>query len=155
MVIYNFPGKYGVRLSYASENMRLAPVIALARQLAIATNPMPAAIYEAGSAGFQIWCTSENNPGGLWTQISLDKGAFSKPCAYLASVSWKWGEGKDDERIIGLSLSTSAYALQDAGLLPKCAIRNRLADVTWAKEQTLKLFALAKIDPPPFHLEKD
>ena len=155
MLIYDFPGKRSITPSYATENMRLAPVIAQARKLDIATNPDPTAIYEAGSAGLRVWCTPENNPGGLWTQVRMHKGAFSKPCAYVASIHWQWGEGKNEQRIIGLSLSTSAYALSDAGLVPSRAVRNRLADIAWAKEQTLRLFALARINPPPFYVEKD
>ncbi len=81
-------------MSYSSEHRRLAPVLEMARRLDIATNPEPEAIYEAGSGGFQIWCTPDDLPQG-WSGVSLTSGAFSKPCGYVASVSWGW-EGETD-----------------------------------------------------------
>jgi len=40
--------------TYEQEHRRLAPVLQKARELDIATNPAPEAVFEAGSAGFQI-----------------------------------------------------------------------------------------------------
>ena len=39
----------------------------------------------------------------------MTRGVFSKPCAYVASVHWQW----EEEEIVGLCLSTDAYALSD------------------------------------------
>jgi hypothetical protein len=53
-------------------------VLDLARQLDIATNPHPSAIFEAGNGGFQVWRTPQGRNG-----ISMIPGAFSKPCEYV------------------------------------------------------------------------
>ena len=60
----------------------MKPVLDLARQLDIATNPHPRAIFEAGNGGFQVWCTPQDHPQG-WNGISMIPGAFSKPCEYV------------------------------------------------------------------------
>jgi hypothetical protein len=70
----------------------MASLLEVAREFDMATNPHPAALFEAGSAGLQIWCTPEDHPGGLWNQVQMDAGAFSKPCEYLASAHWQWSE---------------------------------------------------------------
>jgi len=64
----------------------MQPVLDLARRLDIATNPEPQAIFEAGTAGFQIWCTPADHPKG-WEGVVMTAGAFSKPCEYVASIS--------------------------------------------------------------------
>ena len=79
------------------EHRRMRPVLNLARQLDIATNPAPEAVFEAGSAGFLIWCTPDDHPKG-WDRVDMTAGAFSKPCEYVASVSWGW----ESERITHL-----------------------------------------------------
>ena len=141
--------------TYASQHLRMAPVLAKARELDIATNPDPAAIYEAGSSGFQLWCTPEENPSGAWQQVIMIAGAFSKPCEYVASVGWKWGEGDDEERIVGLSLSTSAYALSDQALIPAKDCHNRQDDIIWSKKHIHWLFKLARVPVPPIYIEQD
>ena len=70
-------------MSYTSEHHRLALVLAKARQLDIATNPAPEALFESFTAGLNLWCTSENHPQG-WDSIPLIAGTFSKPCGSLA-----------------------------------------------------------------------
>jgi hypothetical protein len=60
-------------MTIQSEHHRMKPVLDLARQLDIATNPDPSAIFEAGSGGFQIWCTPEDHPEG-WTGIVMNPG---------------------------------------------------------------------------------
>lgn len=92
-------------MSYSSEHKRMKPVLDLARQLDIATNPHPSALFEAGSGGFQVWCTPEDHPRD-WDGITMFPGAFSKPCEYAGSVLWIWHE----ERIVALGIETSAYA---------------------------------------------
>jgi len=140
-----------------SEHKRLQPVLDLARQLDIATNPHPAAIFEAGSGGFQVWCTPHDHPTG-WNGILMNAGAFSKPCEYLGSVHWQW----EDETVIGLAIETSAYALADQKPdeycnltdiprdLPRRTIFNRDADIEWLKEKVAWLFAEAGVPLPPF-----
>jgi len=110
----------------------MAPLLEAARQFDIATNKAPAALFEAGTAGFQIWCTPEDNPGELWSKVEMIAGAFSKPCEYVASIHWEWSEGNDPV-IIGLALSTEAYALRDARLVKAGEIHNRPEDIAWAK----------------------
>ena len=41
-------------MSHHSEHQKMKPVLDLARKLDIATNPHSAAIFEAGSGGFQV-----------------------------------------------------------------------------------------------------
>ena len=83
-------------MSHYSEHQKMKPVLDLARHFDIASNPDPAAIFEAGSGGFQVWCTPNDRPSG-WNGISMQSGAFSKPCEYVGSVHWKW----EDETILG------------------------------------------------------
>jgi hypothetical protein len=56
-------------MSYSTEHRRLAPVLAKARQLDIAANPAPEALFESLTAGFNLWCTPEDHPQG-WNGIS-------------------------------------------------------------------------------------
>jgi len=150
--------------SIASEHRRIRPVLEMARKLDIGTNPASDALFEAGSAGFQIWCTPADYPTG-WEQVvsTFFPGAFAKDCAYVASVHWKW----DGECIVGLNLSTAAYALADR--LPqqftasetrrdvndKRTIYNRPEDLAWAQKQIHRLFKLAGIHTPPIYVEKE
>ncbi|HAX68688.1 MAG TPA: hypothetical protein DCY14_03690 [Anaerolineae bacterium] len=76
------------KMTMQSEHQKIKPVLDLARQLDIASNPDPAAIFEAGSGGFQVWCTPHDHPKG-WEGIVMNSGAFSKPCEYVGSVHWK------------------------------------------------------------------
>jgi hypothetical protein len=144
--------------SYSSEHRRMLPVLAAARRLGIATNPFPEALFEVGSAGFQIWCTPTEHPEG-WDEITatMFPGAFAKACEYVASVHWHW----DDEAIVGLNLSTAAYALADRlpeqytasetrrDLAGKTSIFNRPADLVWARQHIQRLFRLAGVPQPP------
>ena len=77
-------------MSYHSEHLRMKPVLDLARKLDIATNPDQEALFEAGSAGFQVWCTPEDHPAG-WEGVPMISGTFSKPCEYVGGAHWKWG----------------------------------------------------------------
>ncbi len=79
--------------SYVLAHRRMAPLLEAAREFGIATNPHPAALFEAGNSGLQSWCTPEDNPGGFWNQVEMDTGAFSKLCEYVASACWQWSEG--------------------------------------------------------------
>jgi hypothetical protein len=138
----------------------MQPVLDLARQLDIATNPDPRAIFEAGSGGFQIWCTPSDHPKG-WNGIAMHAGAFSKPCEYVGSVHWKW----DEEEIVALSIETTAYALADQKPDEFCnlveipegfhrsTIHNRAADIAWLKEKVTWLFVEAGLPLPPFDYE--
>jgi hypothetical protein len=134
----------------------MSPVLDLARRLDIATNPHPAAIFEAGSGGFQVWCTPHDHPRG-WNGIVMNEGAFSKPCEYVGGVHWKW----EGEQIVALAIETSAYALADQkpgeycnlGETPKGSNRrtifNRDDDIEWLKEKVTWLFAEAGVPLPP------
>ena len=137
-------------MTYASEHHRMKPVLDAARKLDIATNPDPEAIFEAGSGGFQIWCTPDDHPEG-WDDVSMTKGAFSKPCSYAASVCWGW----DGERITHLSLSTDAYDLSDHEGEGRHAnaYHNRPEDVAWAKEKIGWLFQLTGVPFFPIVVE--
>ena len=148
-------------MSYQSEHQRLKPVLDLASQLDIAANPHPQAIFEAGSGGFQVWCIPQERPQG-WSGITMNTGAFSKPCEYVGSVVWKW----DDDKIVALAIETTAYALADQKPDEYCnlmdipqgfhrrTIFNRDADIEWLKEKVTWLFAEAGVPLPPFEYEQ-
>ncbi len=147
-------------MSYHSEHLRMKPVLDLARQLDIATNPDPAAVYESGSAGFQVWCTPEDQPKG-WDGIRMISGTFSKPCEYVGSVHWKW----EGETIAGLEISTSAYSLAeqksdgycDLNEIPcgeqRRTIFNRDADIEWLMGKVVWLFEQAGVPLLSFEYE--
>jgi hypothetical protein len=65
------------------------------------------------------------------------------------------GEGDAQECIIGLSLSTLAYALSDQALIPAKECHNRQDDITWSKKHIHRLFKLAGVPVPPIYVEKD
>jgi hypothetical protein len=153
-----------IQPSFSSEHRRLKPVLEMARKLDIGSNPSPEALFEAGTAGFQIWCTPADYPQGWEPVISkLFPGAFAKDCAYVASVHWRW----EGEAIVGLNLSTAAYALADTlserftdsetrrNVNGKQTIYNRAEDLVWARKQIQRLFKLASVPTPPIHTEKE
>jgi hypothetical protein len=139
----------------------MQPVLDLARQLDIASNPDPRAVFEAGNGGFQIWCTPWDHPAG-WSGIAMQPGAFSKPCEFVGSVHWKW----EEEEIIALEIETTAYALADQRPHEYCNLQNtpaaferrtifnRDADIAWLKEKVTWLFAEAGVEMPPFEYEQ-
>jgi hypothetical protein len=100
-------------MSSYSEHNRMKPVLDLARTLDIEDNPSPEALFDAGSAGFNIWCTPDDHPddpeGWILIIDKLIPGAFIKPCGFVASVYWGW----DDDCITHIRLSTSAYELEE------------------------------------------
>jgi hypothetical protein len=151
-----------VRPSYSSEHRRMKPVLDQARRLDVGYNPTPEALFEAGSAGFQIWCSPKDNPGGPWSEIQMFPGSFPKAVEYVASVHWKW----NDETIVGLELSTCAYALADrfpgrfsdsliAGRIGMQSVRNRADDIAWAKAKIQALFDLARVRMPAIEIVED
>ena len=131
-------------MTYLHEHRRMRPVLNLARQLDIATNPAPEAVFEAGSAGFLIWCTPDDHPKG-WDRVEMTAGAFSKPCEYVASVSWGW----ESERITHLLLSTDAYALGRSQ-----SVHNRPVDIAWAKRKIRWLFRQASVSYPEIRIDQ-
>ena len=148
-------------MSYHSEHQRMKPVLDLARQLDIASNPHPSAIFEAGNGGFQVWCTPQDHPQG-WNGITMIPGAFSKPCEFVGSVHWNW----DDDQIIGLQIETTAYALAEQKPDEYCNLKeipeglnrhtifNRNADIEWLREKVTWLFEAAGVPCPPFEYEQ-
>lgn len=148
-------------MSYHSEHMRMKPVLDLARQFDIAINPDPSAIFEAGSAGFQVWCTPQDHPRG-WDDVRMIPGTFSKPCELVGGVHWKW----DDEIIVALEIETSAYALADQFPDEYCdlneiprgekrrTIFNRDSDLAWMQKKITWLFEQAGVPLLPFEFER-
>lgn len=161
-------------MSYYNEHQRFRPVLEKARALDIARNPAPEALFDPLVAVFQMfgcanhsWCTPADRPAG-WEAVEMDRGAFSKPCAFVATVTWRWNEDKEQRdasiaRIIGLNLTTMAYALRDLTLdredwwrkQDETLYENRPDDVAWATEKIRWLFAQADVPLPPIHLETD
>jgi hypothetical protein len=135
-------------MSYSSEHHRLAPVLAKARQLDVATNPAPEALFEALSAGFNVWCTPEDHPQG-WDGIPLIAGAFAKPCGFVGTATWGW----EGERITFLFLAIDAYDLADqrpeqygrTASNSRACIHSRLEDLDWAEEKVRWLFERAGV----------
>ncbi|MFZ1042164.1 MAG: hypothetical protein WAN58_12740 [Anaerolineales bacterium] len=137
-------------MSYWKQHQLMKPVLERARALDIATNPDPLAIFEAGSGGFQVWCTPEDHPQG-WDGILMDSGTFSKPCEYVGSVHWIW----QNEEIVALGLETEAYALanqvpdqySDRAGIPtgsqRQSIHNREQDIEWLQQKITWLFEMA------------
>jgi len=145
---------------------QLNHMLDIVRALDIAHNPAPNAIFDLLSQGFNIWCTPQDNPGGDWTKVTkhMLAAAYSKPCEYVACVYAAWDE--DVENITHLSLSASAYALQDH--LPseyasnkhlsrngRKSIFNRSDDIAWAKNKTAWVFERAGFSCPPIIVEED
>lgn len=137
-------------MSYSTEHQRMKPVLALARELDIASNPAPDALFEAGTAGFQIWCSPTDHPAG-WEGVLMDAGAFSQPCEFVASVHWGW----EEDRITHLVLSTDAYALSDSHGKGRDGYHNRPEDLRWAEEKIRALFARAGVPIPPIRVEAE
>ena len=142
-------------MSFKTEHLRMRPVLALAGTFDIASNPDPQAIFEAGTAGFQIWCTSIDHPRG-WEGLVMVAGAFSKPCEYVASVNWVW----EGEKITHLQISTDSYALRDSDHRKGKAklyheYRNCPEDIAWATEKVKWLFGQAGVAMPEIRVEED
>lgn len=133
--------------SYTLAHRRMAPLLEAARAFDIGDNPHPAALFEGGSAGLQIWCTPEDHPGGLWAQLEMDAGAFCKPCALVASACWQWSEG-DHPTVTGILLRTDAYDLKRAGLLKTDQVHNRPEDLAWAKQKLTWLWQASRAAAP-------
>lgn len=135
-------------MSYATEHQKMKPVLDKAREFDIAINPAPEALFDAGNAGFQIWCTPEDHPEG-WQNIPMDAGAFSKPCEYVASVQWGW----ESETITHLLLSTDAFAWSEFQDRSQYTGHNRPEDLAWAKEKIRWLFVQAEVPVPPIQVK--
>jgi len=115
----------------------MKPLLETARLFDIATNTAAAALFDAGSGGFSIWCTPEDHPGDAWKKLAgrekaFLQGAFSKPCEYVASVTWIWGA---KGVLKGIGLKTTATALVEHGLIDRDKAVNRPEDLTWARSQ--------------------
>ncbi len=142
------------RTTYSSEHRRLRPVLDKAREFDIATNRDLRALFEAGSAGFQIWCTPDDKPAG-WDGIKMIAGAFAQPCEYVASVTWGWEETLHGPVISHLLLSTSAYALRDRDNGRHTDYENRPEDIEWAKRKVAWLFQQAGVPCLPIRIERE
>ena len=79
---------------YALGQRSMVPMVEAADHFNIVTNPHPAALYEGSAGGLQIWCTPEDNPGGVWKEITMVKGDFAKPCAFVGGDSGSVRRGK-------------------------------------------------------------
>ena len=142
-------------MSYHTEHLRMEPVLQKARELDIAENPAPEAIFDPGGGGFHVWCTPEDHPKG-WDGVEMDAGAFSKPCEFVAGVHWGWNE--ETETITHLCLETDAYALANQeqewdDAKRRSSTHNRPADIAWAKKKIRWLFKQAGVLCPPIKTE--
>ena len=135
---------------YALGQRSMVPMVEAADHFNIVTNPHPAALYEGSPGGLQIWCTPEDNPGGVWKEITMVKGDFAKPCAFVGGVLWQCSQGKD-ATVIHLVLTTIAYALCEENLVKLESIHNRPEDVAWARQKLTWLWqaSVASEEMPP------
>lgn len=69
------------------------------------------------------------------------------PCALVASAHWQWSEG-EQPTVIGIGLTTDAYALQDARLLKGRQIHNRPEDLAWAEQKLAWLWQASRAEGP-------
>lgn len=135
---------------YALGQKSMEPLLQAACTFDIGTNPHPAALFEVGPGGMQIWCTPEDNPGGAWRRVNMVPGAFAKPCAFVGGVLWQCSQ-EDEPSVVNLVLTTIAYALCDEQLVELADIHNRAEDVNWARQKLLWLWEVsgARGDIPP------
>jgi len=127
-----------------------------ARELDIGENPAPDAIYEPGGGGFQIWCTPQDYPPkGGWEEVigQMTAGAFTKPCVFVASVYFLWNQ--DAGKATHIVLETEAYELRNFDSFRYSNIKNRPADVAWAKEKIAYLVNRAGLEMLPVVLYAD
>ena len=122
---------------YVQGHRRMRPLLAAAKVFDIAINEAEVAIFEAGGSGFQIWCTPTDNPGGPWKKLAdlkdaFQAGAFTKPCEFVAHVTWEWGE---QGVLKGIALRTEADALVLYKLIDRDDVVNQPGDVTWARQR--------------------
>lgn len=137
-------------MSYSREHRKMKPVLDLAKKLDIATNPAPEAIYSSASAGFQIWATLEDKPRG-WEGIQMTQGAFTKPCAHIASIIWIWGGTEDDPIIEYLGISTDAWD-HTKRRKENIDLHNNQDDLLWACRKAEQLFKQAGVQMPDFKI---
>lgn len=127
----------------------IVPLLEAIQEFDIITNPHPAALFEIGPDGFQIWCTPEDHPGGLWSKIKMDATGYSKPCEFVALVRWQWSE-EEPPTVVGILLKTVAYVLHEEKLVTLDTSYNRPSDVAWAQQKLAWLWqASTAPDPMP------
>lgn len=113
--------------SYASEHMRMKPLMAKVRELH-AENFDPNALFAPISAGFKVFCHEFDQPGG---KRDFSPGAL-KPIALVATVNWRW----KDEAITGLDMR----------------LAHNTSDIGWAVSKIRQLFDQAGMDMPPYYI---
>ena len=135
---------------YALGQQSMAPLLEAAREFDITTNPHPAALFEAGPGGVQIWCTPADNPGFPWNQVEMAAGAFAKPCAFVGSTRWQCSREKHP-MVVNIVLTTIAYTLAAENLVEGDDIFNQPDDIAWAKQKLHWLWEVSDAtgDMPP------
>ena len=130
---------------FSMGHARVSPLVEAAIYYGIATNDDPRALFEAGPGGLQLWCTEEDNPGGSWMHVKMERGIYTKPCAFIGAVRWQGGRFEAASEVT-LVLTTIAYALCDKGLVAMESIHNRAEDITWARHKTAWLWEVSGAD---------
>ncbi len=117
--------------SYASEHMRMKPVMAKVRELH-AAGANPKALFAPISAGFKVFCHEFDQPGGKreWSACHIP-GAL-KSLALVATVNWRW----TDEAITGLDIR----------------LAHNTGDIGWAVSKIRQLFDQAGMDMLPYYI---
>ena len=137
----------------ATLSRQASAIMEAVKRYAISENPAPEALFAFDIGVLSIWCTPENNPGGLWQQVVMRRGQLTKPCSGLANC--RLLRRSHEENLAGLSLQTRAYSLVSAGLISESEKENRPDDLAWAKRKLEWLWqqALPGEAMPPIEVE--
>ena len=120
------------------------------RELDIAKNPEPAAIFDPLIQGFNVWAIPTDHPGGDWERVVefMDAGAYTKRSAYVGCAFYYAGDKNY------MVVTSDAYLLADhiegyaetgmskryAERFQKKPIHNRPEDIAWVIEKVKWVF---------------
>ena len=134
-------------------NQKANALLEAVKRYDIRTNRVPEGVFSFAIGTLCIWCTTDDNPGGLWQQVRMLQGQLTKPAALVAYCSLRWSQEQQD--LVGLSLQTIASRLSSAELISEAQVENRPEDIAWAKRKLEWLWqqALPGEPMPPIEVE--
>jgi hypothetical protein len=131
---------------------KTAALMLATKRYDISTNAAPEALFTTGLGSMPwvcIYCTPDDNPGGLWDQLTWHHSELSqltKPGKGLADCFILWRP--DHQDVLALALQTEAHSLKNAGLVDRSAMENRAEDIAWATKKLEWLWHQAVPDEP-------